>query len=96
MSNDFTELYMKTNMFLLNMSLLSLRDNQVTLAESVCHTFRAFERFRAHTAEKRLRNTLLTQLHNFNSLSEIDNQAVMMNSRGEELLNMIVRHDEEV
>ena len=83
-------------MFLLNMSSLSLRDNQVTLVRSVCHAFRAFERFKTHTARKRSRNTLLTRLHDFNSLSEISDQAVMTNSRGEGLLNVIVRHGGEV
>ena len=86
----------ETDVFLLNMSSLSLRNNQVTLAESVCHAFRAFKRFRTHTAEKRSRNTLFTRLHNFNRLSEIDSQAVMINSRGEELLNTIIRLGEEV
>ena len=80
----------------MNISSLSLRNNQVTLAESVCHTFRTFKRFRTHMTEKRSRNTLLTRSHDFNSLSEIDDQAVITNSRGEELLNVIVRHGEEV
>ena len=60
------------SVFLLNTSSLDLRNNQVTLAESVCHTFRAFERFRTHMAGKRLRNTLLTRSHDFDSLSKID------------------------
>ena len=78
--------------FLLNTSSLDLRDNQITLARSVCHTFRAFKRFRTHMTEKGSRNTLLTRSHDFNSLSEISDQAVTVNSRGEELLNVIVRH----
>ena len=90
------KLYMKTGAFMLNMSSLSLRNNQITLAESVHHTFRTFERFRTHTAEKRSRNTLLTRSHDFNSLSKISYQAATMNSRSERLLNMIVRHGEEV
>ena len=96
MSDSFTKLYMKTGVFLLNTSSFSLKDNQITLVRSVYHTFRAFERFRTHTAEKRLRNTLLTRSHNFNCLSEIGDQAVTVNSRGEELLNVIIRHGEEV
>ena len=96
MSNNFAKLCTETGVFSLNMSSLSLKDNQVTLAESVCHTFRAFERFRTHTAGKGLRNTLLTRSHDFNSLSEISDQAVMTNSWGERLLNTIVRHSEEV
>ena len=83
-------------MFSLKISLLSLRNNQITLTESVCHTFKAFKRLRTHTTEKRSRNTLLIRSHDFNSLSKIDNQAVIINSRDERLLNVIDRHDEEV
>ena len=78
------------------MSSFSLRDNQVALAESVCHTFRAFKEFRTHMTEKRSKNTLLTRSHDYNSLSEVGDQTVTVNSQGEELLNVRVRHGEEV
>ena len=87
---------MKVSVFLLNTNSLSLKDNQVTLAESVYYAFRIFERFRTHTTEKRSRNTLLTRSHDFNSLSKINDQTATANSRGEELLNVIIRHGEEV
>ena len=62
----------------------------------MCHAFRTLKEFETHMTEKRSRNTLLTRSHDLNSLSEIDDQAVIINSRDKELLNVIVRHDEEV
>ena len=87
---------MKTGALSLNMSSLSFKNNQVTLVRSVHHTFRALGRLGTHVAGKRLRNTLLARSHDFNSLGEVGDQAVMMNSRSKRLLNVIVRHDEEV
>ena len=96
MGNSFAKLCTEVGAFSLNISSLSLRNNQVTLTESMCHAFRALERLRTHTAGKGSRNTLLTRSHDFNSLSKIGSQAVTVNSRGERLLNIICRHGGEV
>ena len=96
MGDSFTKLCTEAGVFSLNTSPLGLRDNQVTLVRSVHHTFRALGRLRTHMAGKGSRNTLHTRSHDFNSLSEVDDQAAMMNSRGEGLLNAVVRHGEEV